>query len=135
MIYKMFFGKHIDLDKIVAISDAYYYKINSHFVGFDIECQLLEKTIHYETCMDLTNDAKWFSDKDPYGTHIKLDGDIWIHEDNLRTSDYKNISAIKQLQKKIDEIVKVWKYYKENGTQITKDWLEKRKLETNEIII
>ena len=48
-IVKIFTGKHIDLSKIISISDAYIDRMGSEgwFVGFNIICQLRDEPLSY----------------------------------------------------------------------------------------
>lgn len=51
MIYRMFDGKHIDLDRILDISPAIFIDrmgYGGHFVGFSIQFQLRDDAIWYE---------------------------------------------------------------------------------------
>jgi hypothetical protein len=50
MIIKAFIGRHIDLSKIVAISDAYIVPSTGHgatYIYFEIHIQLLDAPIKY----------------------------------------------------------------------------------------
>ena len=83
MIYKTWFGKHIDLSKVVSISSPYQIDHRGH-IGFKIYCQLLENPIVHRTFF------QW-----------NLDNGYELKE--------------KELQQKINELVEVWKKFKENS--------------------
>lgn len=82
MIYKTWFGKYIDLSKVVSISEAHQCE-GQWRLGFEIYCQLLERPIKYRT---------WW---------------------NSAIKDGYEITR-KELQQKIDDMVKVWKDFKES---------------------
>lgn len=100
-IIKTFMGTHIDLSKIVSISDAYfinnlgdtnYYFKGAFKAGFDIHIQLLDKPIHYE--IDFID--REFSDEyiPPLPKH-------WYGSDSL--------IGVERLQKQVDELIQQWK--------------------------
>lgn len=111
MIYKTFFGKHIDLSKVISISDAsvQYVEYNQIYARFEIECMLLEHPIvhreeishHHEPITTSTKDTILF--RSPMVTLID---DTKIL---LRKADHKKIKEVHELQLKIDELVEVWK--------------------------
>ncbi len=48
MIYKTFYGNHIDLSKLVGVSEAYFIDRmgwGGYFVGFDMQFQLMDNPI------------------------------------------------------------------------------------------
>lgn len=104
MIYKTFFNIHIDLDKIVSISDAYFinrsFRDFGHGVAFDIHIQLLNKPIHYER--ELTYEEQNQDTCNP----ILIDNNKIYSGHNI---DDTNILAVQNLQKQVDEIIQAWK--------------------------
>jgi hypothetical protein len=91
-IVKTFTGKHIDLSKVVAISDARFVDRMGHggyFVEFDIDIQLLDKPLNF-------------------GRRIEADhsGD---RPKPIYDEDGVTITGVRELQEKIDDLVKQWK--------------------------
>lgn len=117
MIYKTFFNKHIDLSKIVSITDAYYigslYTSGGSSVGFDIHIQLLDSPMHYRRNFSIEEVER----NDP----IKVDGTTLRFEDcQCESETYDpDILAVHNLQKQIDVLVKVWKLWKDSENDIT----------------
>lgn len=107
-IVKTFFGKHIDLSKVVSISDAYFIDrmgSGGYYVGFDIEVQLMENPIHYR------REFKW-DEKDYEGSkpkvklvNGKLEDAFTFFSDKFNT----RILAVNRLQKQVDELIEQWK--------------------------
>lgn len=94
-IVKTFIGKHVDLSKVVAISDAYFIDrmgFGGYYVGFDIYVQLLNEPIHFERELEREKEYKYTEE----GFKI------------VRTNDGE-ILAVKRLQEQIDELVEQWK--------------------------
>lgn len=96
-IRKTFIGKHIDLSKIVAISDARFLdRMGSvgFFVEFEIHVQLTDKPISYVRKFE-RDEAEYFG------------------ESNKRPEPILNkegkILAVVRLQKQIDELILQWK--------------------------
>lgn len=87
-IHRTFWGTHIDLDKIVAITNAY--DIGATAVGFSIYFQLCDKPLDYKDHVldQLCND--WFNDV------LK--------------------PAVAKLQKEVDALIAVWSAYKDSQT-------------------
>ena len=85
MIVQTFFGTHLDLTKVVQITDAYY---DDHDFGFafEITVQLCDRPIEF-----------WSSS----GEMAKMDG--------LHGRD----SHLKWLQEQVEDLVKQWKQAKE----------------------
>jgi hypothetical protein len=107
MIYKTFFGKHIDLSKVIAISDAYFIDRmgrGGYYVGFDITCQLLEKPI--SCTIDIcTGECVRFDEELNHHT-LLINGEFKLLRD---INNKKDIQAVKNLQAKVDEIITAWK--------------------------
>lgn len=85
-IYKTFYGKHIDLSKLISIDDAYYIDklgAGGYSVGFDMHFQLLESPMHFRRYIN-------------------------------NSIEKKDIIAVANLQKQIDEIIQAWKNYVEH---------------------
>lgn len=105
-IVKTFIGKYIDLSKVVSISDAYFINRMGHggyFVGFEIHCQLLEQPIKYERMLDWGEEGK--------GRDVKMvDGECAEPPNIFHGNQYdKDILAVHNLQKQIDELVEQWR--------------------------
>jgi hypothetical protein len=101
MIIKAFFNKHIDLTKIVAVSDAYFIDRMGHggwFVGFDIDVQLLDKPIKYTRPL---TDGEYFYE-------FKADRSGRGHV-LLYSKDEKTPVCVENLQKQIDGLIQQWK--------------------------
>lgn len=98
-IIKTFIGKHIDLSKVVAISDARFINrmgFGGYFVGFEIHCQLLDKPIIYERKFDWDESER---------------GDVRAI---IYGEDEQTPLAVERLQKQIDELIEQWKQLKES---------------------
>lgn len=101
-----FMKKYIDLTKIVSISDAYFIDrmgSGGYYVGFDIECQLLEKPIHYERKLAFDEEDRREGTYTAYPKRVDFSkeralGDI-RHE--------KTLAEIR-LQRQINELVTKW---------------------------
>ena len=92
-IQKIFTGRYIDLDKIVSIQDAQFIDrmgSGGWYVGFGIKCQLCENDIWYERELE-------FSEEHFNGDYV------------LVYNDNKEILAVANLQKQINEVIKMWK--------------------------
>ena len=105
-IVKTFFGKHIDLDHIVAISDAYItssvpWCLNTHpAVEFTIEFALRDEPMKHTRL--LTHEEY----KD--GKFVMLDGTL---DDSYYYRDEKSQTlAEANLQAQIDELIFEWKH-------------------------
>jgi len=122
MIYKTWFGKHIDLSKIVSISDAEIIKHDYDMIGFTIHCQLLDQPIIHCHDSDI-----WKSFTNVKIVEQELNGNYKVRNvlgfhgiDGKDYADYQlseNLDKFKpthELQQKIDELVKVWKAFKES---------------------
>ena len=108
-IYKTWFGQHIDLSKIVSISDAYWIDrmgSGGWFVGFHMEVQLRDKPLCFEfdyepyvttSDKDVSRDQTWSSGYDMQRKWAA----IWSKE------------AEAGLQVKIDELISAWKAHRE----------------------
>lgn len=108
-IVKIFTGRHIDLSKIVSITDAYFINrmgSGGYFVGFEIECQLLEKPIEFEKSFDYDE----YTHKD--GTKVKMVNGEYQEFHGYRSGyGEENILAVHRLQKQVDVIIEQWKEY------------------------
>lgn len=98
-IVKTFMGKHIDLSKVVSISDAEFFDrmgFGGYFVGFEMEVQLLDKPIKYERKLTYEERQQYEENhkKLPYG---------------LQVSTSQSILAVRNLQKQINELIQQWK--------------------------
>ncbi|WP_240416677.1 hypothetical protein [Paenibacillus periandrae] len=104
MIVKTFMGTHIDLEKIVSISDAFIIdKMGSGglYVGFDIVVQLLNEPIRYSRSLERNIDYRFFVESDN-PKHELIYG-----EDGITPV------VVEKLQKQIDSLVALWKQSKE----------------------
>ncbi len=104
MIYKMFDGRHIDLSKVLEITDAVFddrMGSGGWFVSFSILYQLQDNRSWYTYEMEEI---------------IKLPDD-WYKHTHDRNWVYENVDklACAELQKKIDEVISVWKSLVEKG--------------------
>jgi hypothetical protein len=93
MIYKTPFGKHIDLSKLVSISDAYFIDRMGYggwFVGFDMHFQLMDNPILFER--ELVEDKEYT-----------------FHDKHQLIQEGGQPIAVVNMQKQIDEIIKAWK--------------------------
>jgi hypothetical protein len=89
-IVKTFIGKHIDLSKVIAISDAQLMD-RSWIVGFTIDVQLRDEPIKYQRQLDY----------DEY----KFNGKHEI----IYSEDMKTPLAVGRLQAQINELIEQWK--------------------------
>lgn len=92
-IVKTFFGKYIDMSKVVSIDEAKFIDKRGHggyYVGFSIQCQLLESPIEYMCTL-------------PYGEQK-------IAEEGTRGFGYKghDLNSLKLLKYRIHELVELW---------------------------
>ncbi len=104
MIYKMFDGRPIDLSKVLEITDAVFddrMGSGGWFVSFSILYQLQDNRSWY------TYDVEQY---------IKLPDD-WTKHTYDHNWVYENVAnpACAELQKKIDEVISVWKSLVEKG--------------------
>lgn len=100
-IQKIFTDEHIDLDKVVLISDAYFIDrmgSGGWYVGFHIIFQLMDDPVRY-TREFAFDEYKFTNEK----------GHELIYADNS-----PEILAVHRYQKQIDKVIKMWKEYK-NG--------------------
>lgn len=91
-IVKTFIGKHIDLSKVIAISDARFIDRMGHggyFVGFEIDVQLRDEPIKYVRGFEYIEESEGL--KIVYGE----DGNTPL--------------AVERLQAQIDHLVEQWK--------------------------
>jgi hypothetical protein len=91
-IVKTFIGKHIDLSKVIAISDAEFINRMGHggyFVGFEIDVQLRDEPIRYERGLYYIEESEG--------------------KDIVYGSDGKTPLAVERLQTQIDELIGQWK--------------------------
>lgn len=101
-IQKIFTGHHIDLDKILLISDAYFIDYDVLYVGFDITFQLKDDVYHYERELENIIEKEYIPpiEKQWYGITKEI------------CDDNGEILAVKNLQKQIDKVIKMWKQRK-----------------------
>lgn len=100
-IVKTFIGKHIDLSKVVSISDAYFINrmtFGGYYVGFEIEVQLLDKPIKYERPFEYDECVY-----DPKPMPVSISGEPLDY-----VIDQQELLAVSRLQKQIDELVEQW---------------------------
>jgi hypothetical protein len=93
-IVKTFIGKHIDLSKLIAISDAQLIDHMGHggwLVGFTIDVQLRDEPIKYQRQLDY--DEYKFN-----GKHEIIYGE-----------DGETPLAVERLQTQIEELIEQWK--------------------------
>lgn len=98
MIYKTFYGKYIDLSKLVAVSEAYHIDrmgCGGYFVAFDMHFQLMETPITYTREVELTIDLTMGYPRIDYNKRLQ-----------------ESMSACDDLQKQIDVLILDWKKYK-----------------------
>jgi hypothetical protein len=103
-IVKTFIGRHIDLSKVVSISDAYFIDnmgSGGFYVGFEIHCQLLDSPIKYERKFEY--DEEDFSGHRPKPVTTSISSDLYFLIED------KDILAVQRLQKQINELVEQWK--------------------------
>lgn len=108
-IYKTFYGKHIDLSKIVSISDARAtWKGHEGLkVRFEIQFQLMDVPVEYSR--DITDDERERG-KELKGSWQSLkivDGGSMDYYGHIDTTEPK-LLCINNLQKQIDEIIFNW---------------------------
>lgn len=95
-IVRAFWGGHIDLSKIVSVSDAYFINRMSsggYFVGFQIHCQLLDTPI--EHVWDISH----------FGLKSSETGG------GVRSVEIVGPESEEALQKDIDNFVEQWKEF------------------------
>lgn len=89
--------KHVDMSKIVAISDAYFidrYGSGGYYVGFHIDVQLMDQPLKYERELEYheQHDTSGYRKSPKYGKNGKTIAEI-------------------NLQREIDKIIELWKEY------------------------
>lgn len=98
MIVRAFWGVHIDLTKIVSVSDAYFMDrmgSGGYYWGFDVHCQLLDRPIHLEYDSDELN----------VEVHtIQANG-----KPLTMLPEIAALSGIAVLQPQIEEFIELWK--------------------------
>lgn len=114
-IVRTFFGKHIDLSKVISISDAYFIDrmgSGGYYVGFDIQAQLLDNPIRYEREFEHCESGR-DCDHRPYP--LRMDGRQVpaSHYHNSKTDE--DIMAVIRLQEQVDELIEQWKEVIMNG--------------------
>lgn len=95
-IVRTFMGTHMDLSKIVSISDARFIDrmgSGGFFAGFDIHIQLLDKPVHYEVKFDNNDEA----DYNTYHRPVPIMGRSGVP------------LAVERLQKQVDGLIQQWK--------------------------
>ncbi len=113
MIYKTFYGNHIDISKIVSISDAYFEDgSGGNFVGFAINFQLMNKPLLYKRKLTIEENGGW--NDSLYILNVALTDGRVIEYGQHEIED-KEIQAVANLQKQVDEIIKVWEDFKETS--------------------
>lgn len=93
-IVRTFMGNHLDLSKVVAISDAQFIDrmgFGGWFVGFKIHIQLMDKPIEYERKFDYDEYSFNKSHEVVYG------------------KDGITPLAVERLQSQINELITQWK--------------------------
>ena len=108
MIYKTFFGSHIDLSKLVSISNAQFIDrmgSGGYYVGFHMDFQLLDRPLVKE--FELTvEENPWIEEGNNAYSLLLTDGTV--HNDKHPPADESTIQAVANLQMKIDALIKVW---------------------------
>lgn len=110
MIYKSeTLARHIDLSKILSISDAYF--IDRMIVGFEIRFQLQDQPFEFKRGLRDPDEMRWhqptINDRGHFElAYLKPDGGIEFHQRQLRGLP---VLAVVNLQKEIDDLVAVWK--------------------------
>lgn len=108
-IVKTFIGKHIDLSKVVSISDAHFIDrmgSGGFYVGFEIHCQLLDQPIKYERMFEY--------DEADYSGHRPTPVTIQGSYHQFYNANEEDILAVQRLQKQIDELIEQWKVVNKN---------------------
>lgn len=104
-IIKIFTGKHIDLSKIVSISDAQFENrmgSGGYFVSFEIEAQLLEKPIYFQRRFSYSETQSFEKEYKSEPRYMR----------RYSSDNEKDIEAVKNLQRDIDVIISQWKEFK-----------------------
>lgn len=99
-IVKTFIGKHIDLSKIVAISDAEFIDRmgnGGYYVGFKIHIQLMDKPIEYMRKITYQEEEQDFGKWPDRKRYCESD---FIHRKPI---------AVVNLQRQVDELIRQWK--------------------------
>ena len=130
-LYKTFFGKTIDLSKIISISDVYirdheYGSLtrviwDDYMIGFNIHCQLLDIPIVFERGINPL-EGKIIEKEFRYSHDGGGTGITPVLYLMLKNGKYKRASkilknnnlwcdcvGIQNLQKQVDEFIDVWK--------------------------
>jgi hypothetical protein len=112
MIYKTFFGHTIDLDKVAAIADASIIDVSPLYltVGFTIMLQDVNSPLVYKRPL-------YPSEYDQYKRGILLKSGGYVGLFDLKRPEQlanKEIVAIDNLQKDIDQFIEVWNIHKKN---------------------
>lgn len=108
-VYKpTFMRKHIDLDKIVTISDAYFIDNMGHggwFVGFHMEAQLMDEPIRFMRELEDETEVTFGMS---VGHRAKLvDGKATKEPQFVKNP--LDILAVANLQHDIDGLIQEWK--------------------------
>jgi len=109
-IYKLWTGQYIDLNHILMISDAYFIDRMGNggwFRGFSIQFMFMDKPRDFVFDVDR---EKYVRFKDEHQLLIKGE---WIGARNLHLYDANQSDAVKDLQVKVDEVIRVWKEFKD----------------------
>ena len=101
MIYKTFYGSHIDLTKLVQISKAQIIE-DSFNVGFLMHFQLMDNPLIYEVDV-------WEYAKEKLPNIIPDKGASYVYQEFI--GGHKE-EIIAEFQKQVNEIIKAWKYFK-----------------------
>jgi len=105
-IVKLFNGKYIDIDKVVSISEPSFIDRMGHggfYVGFDIEVQLLEKTIEYE---------REFEYAEYQHNHNSLPDCSLVYLENTN-----KLLAVERLKVQIDDLIGIWLKHNQTRSQ------------------
>ncbi len=98
MIVRAFWGVHIDLTKIVSVSNAYFIDrmgSGGYYWGFDVHCQLIDRPIHLEF-----EDHELGVDSHPIDSQGRP---------GLLPPEMAELEGISKLQPQIEEFIELWK--------------------------
>ncbi len=121
MIYKTFFGKHIDLSKLISISDAEWFHnyrgLSLYTIKFEMIFQLMDVPIVYERAVNEETELVYEKINEDYYYNLLMSNGT---KEKFHTSDIHCISeeigrksqAVVTLQEQVDEIIKTWKNFK-----------------------
>ena len=104
--YKTFYGKYIDLDRLISISEAKTELIESWYnVSFEMHFQLMEKPLKFSRSL---NNEEFSNGEDEYGSLYRFPA----RDENGKVTCEKNLNV------QIQEIIDAWEAWKFKNVRI-----------------